>query len=1019
MSKRANAAEPAFWADEADDSLVIQRYQTLVNTVDDGIYQLDSAGRFVAVNNIIVEISGYTRNQLLGEHVSILLEDDDVERISSEIAESVANDEQLTNPFEITARTADDEVIYCELRVSLLVDDGTLQGSVGIVRDVTGRKRTEETLDEREQQLKRERDLIDQILETSPVGILVLDADGEITRMNERVREILEISADEAEEYDPSWRTVYDETGEPIPTDEHPFARTLETGEPVYEEVLRTELPSGDSRWLSVNAEPLFDEAGDIDRVVTTGEDITELKERERELETELDEIFGRISDAFYALDEEWRYTHVNEHAAEFMEQSREELLGKNAREVFPEAIGSNIYDQFHEAMETQEPVSFEHYSEPFGIWAEVNAYPSETGLSVYFRDITERKERERALEESERRYRTLAECFPNGLVTLFDHDLEYTLTAGQGFDRIPVDPEDLEGRQFHEVWPDETVDDLDPAFQAALNGEETSIELEYAGREWMLYAVPITDERGDVFAGMTMAQDITEQKERERYLEDTKSQLEAAIEAGAVGTWEWKIPEDQMITGETFARTFDVDPNAAREGVSSDRFLTSIYEEDRSRIEEKIDDALESCGEYEAEYRVWNADDELRWIVSRGRVECNEDGSPVRFTGAVTDITERKRAELQLERNNEQLETLFEILPVGVVVADEDGGLVEANNAAKEIWGGDVLEGDSLDDYNEFPVTWVDTGEPVERNEWTIARLLRGEEVTDPRIFEIEATDGVRRILSVKGMPIRNERGKVTRAVLTLSDITERREYQRKLEETIERLETSNERLEHFAYAASHDLQEPLRMVSSYLQLIENRYGDALDEEGEEFLEFAIDGADRMRNMIDGLLTYSRIETRGDPFEPTDLEDVVDDVLTDIQLQLAESNTDVSVGKLPRVNGDANQLRQLFQNLLSNAIEYSGDGPPTIRVDSEQRDGKWIVSVHDEGIGIEPDEQERVFEVFQRLHSREEHKGTGIGLALCQRIVERHGGEIWVESEPNEGATFSFTLPTVTDHEL
>ncbi|WP_265110834.1 PAS domain-containing sensor histidine kinase [Halosolutus halophilus] len=750
MNDRADATETAFWPDDAGDSVALQRYRTLVNTVDDGIYQLDAAGRFVAVNDIIVELTGYARDELIGEHASIVLADDDVERITLEIAQSVANDEQLTDCFEITAHTAAGETRYCELRASLLVEDGTFQGSVGIVRDITDRKRTEETLDERERQLERERDLIDRILETSPVGIQVFDADGEVTRMNERVRDILEIPEEEAEIYDPSQRPVYDEDGREVPATEHPFARTLETGEPVYEDVLQIDLPSGDSRWLSVNAAPLFDDAGDIDRVVTTGEDITDLKERERDLETELNEIFGRISDAFYALDEEFRFTHVNDRAAELLQHDEEELLGKNLWETFPSAAEiDEVWEAFHTARETQEATSYELYYDLLGIWVEANLYPSETGVSVYFRDVTERKERERALEESERRYRTLVEYFPNGLVTLFDHDLEYTLAAGQGFDRIPVEPNDLEGKQFHDVWPDETAAGLRPVFQAALDGEEASVELEYADREWVVHAAPITDERGEVFAGMTMAQDITE-----------------------------------------------------------------------------------------------------------------------------------------------------------------------------------------------------------------------------------------------------------------------RREYQRKLEETIERLEDSNERLEHFAYAASHDLQEPLRMVSSYLQLIEDRYGDALDEDGKEFLAFAIEGAERMRKMIEGLLEYSRVETQGDPFEPTDLEDVVGDVLTDLQFRIEESAADVSIDELPRVNGDASQLRQLFQNLLSNAIEYSGDEPPTIHVEAENQGGTWIISVHDEGIGIEADDTERVFEVFQRLHSREEYDGTGIGLALCQRIVERHGGEIWVESEPDEGTTVSFTLP-------
>ncbi|NUB89459.1 histidine kinase [Haloterrigena sp. SYSU A121-1] len=267
-----------------------------------------------------------------------------------------------------------------------------------------------------------------------------------------------------------------------------------------------------------------------------------------------------------------------------------------------------------------------------------------------------------------------------------------------------------------------------------------------------------------------------------------------------------------------------------------------------------------------------------------------------------------------------------------------------------------------------------------------------------------------------------------------------ELRRIKAELDETVEQLETanrefeaSNERLEQFAYAASHDLQEPLRMITSYLSLVERRYGDDLDEDGEEFIAYAVDGAERMREMIDALLEYSRVETQGDPFEPVDLEAVFADVLTDLELQIEETDATVDVGEMPRVEGDVHQLRQLFQNLVSNALEYSGDEPPRVRVtaeradaerassertNSERADAEWTISVADEGIGIDPADADRVFDLFQRLHGREEYDGTGLGLALCQRIVERHGGEIWVDSEPGEGSTFSVTLPAVTDRD-
>ncbi|THE64338.1 PAS domain S-box protein [Salinadaptatus halalkaliphilus] len=239
-----------------------------------------------------------------------------------------------------------------------------------------------------------------------------------------------------------------------------------------------------------------------------------------------------------------------------------------------------------------------------------------------------------------------------------------------------------------------------------------------------------------------------------------------------------------------------------------------------------------------------------------------------------------------------------------------------------------------------------------------------------------------------------------------------ERQRYERRLNETLDKYETSNEQLEQFAYAASHDLQEPLRMISSYLQLLERQYADELDEDAEEFIEYAVDGAERMKAMIDGLLEYSRIDTQGDPFEPVDLEAVVDDVLADLTVLIEQHDAEITTESLPTVRGDPRQLRQLFQNLFSNAIQYSGDDPPRIDVCASRANGMWEIAVRDDGIGIDAADPAAVFGMFERLHGHETHDGTGIGLALCRRIVDRHGGTITVDSDPGEGSVFRFTVP-------
>ncbi|MFC6825858.1 sensor histidine kinase [Halopelagius fulvigenes] len=244
------------------------------------------------------------------------------------------------------------------------------------------------------------------------------------------------------------------------------------------------------------------------------------------------------------------------------------------------------------------------------------------------------------------------------------------------------------------------------------------------------------------------------------------------------------------------------------------------------------------------------------------------------------------------------------------------------------------------------------------------------------------------------------------------LGTLVDRTKAKVTLAETIEELEESNERLKRFAYVASHDLQEPLRMISSYLRLLERRRADELDREAREYIDFAVDGADRMREMVEGLLSYSRIDMHDPAFEPVDCNAVLEDALNDLRIRVEESDAVVSAGELPTVVGDANQLEQVFSNLISNAIKYS-DEPPRVDVTAERRGDRCVFSVADEGIGIDSEYLDQIFEIFNRLHSNEEYRGTGIGLTLCRKIVNHHGGDIWVDSEPGEGTTFYFTLPT------
>jgi len=242
--------------------------------------------------------------------------------------------------------------------------------------------------------------------------------------------------------------------------------------------------------------------------------------------------------------------------------------------------------------------------------------------------------------------------------------------------------------------------------------------------------------------------------------------------------------------------------------------------------------------------------------------------------------------------------------------------------------------------------------------------------------------------------------------------EIAERRLMEERLKQTMEDLRRSNQDLEQFAYVASHDLQEPLRMVSSFTQLLEKKYKDQLDDEGREFIKFAVDGANRMRRLINDLLAYSRVRTRGKEMEPTDSHSALGEALANLSAMVQESGAIITNDDLPVVKADKSQLIQLFQNLISNAIKFCSEDVPHIHISAEKQDNEWLFSVKDNGIGIEPQYYDKIFEIFKRLQRDEKYPGTGIGLAICKRIVERHNGRIWVESEPGKGSVFYFTIP-------
>jgi len=359
-------------------------------------------------------------------------------------------------------------------------------------------------------------------------------------------------------------------------------------------------------------------------------------------------------------------------------------------------------------------------------------------------------------------------------------------------------------------------------------------------------------------------------------------------------------------------------------------------------------------------------------------------------------DITKRKQTEETIIRSNRRLTQVLESIPEIFYELDRDWNYIYANNQLARTFGKEPEDFIGMNIWKMFP---KNLGTPMEKN---FHEVMEKREV---RRFEIKGqyTD-VWYLMSAFPTPD---------GISVLgSDITERHRTQRELAEKAAALAKSNAELQQFAYVASHDLQEPLRMVISYLTLLEKRYRDKMDSNANEYIQFAVDGGKRMKELIDDLLSYSRVDAGGKPFVPVEMNVLVSKTLLQLKVPIEESKATIAVDPLPTVEADESQIMQVLQNLIANAIKFRGQAPPKIHIMALSMAGEWIFAVKDNGIGLDMKYSEKIFQMFQRLHTKDQYPGTGVGLAIAKKIVERHGGRIWVESEEGKGAAFFFTVP-------
>ncbi|MCP4746501.1 MAG: PAS domain S-box protein [Desulfobacteraceae bacterium] len=435
-----------------------------------------------------------------------------------------------------------------------------------------------------------------------------------------------------------------------------------------------------------------------------------------------------------------------------------------------------------------------------------------------------------------------------------------------------------------------------------------------------------------------------------------------------------------------------------------------SIHPEDKKSVERALSKAKKE-GFFDISYRIKDAKGNWHWFRDRS-ISIFEKAGEFIIEALASDITQRVKVEKALADSQRQLTDIIEFLPFPTWAIDNESRLIAWNRAVERLTGVEKKAILGKGDY-AYAVPFYGEARPI-----LIDLILKRDEQWEKKYISIEEEEDIP-MLSVSFHPLLGEQGRylagaatklydaqgnIVGAIETVRDITD----QRKAEEKLKR---SNQDLEHFAYVASHDLQEPLRAIVGFLQLLEKRLGDQLDEKGKHYINRSVKAGHRMQKMIQEMLTLSRVNTKGGTFKLADLNIIIQKTLDDLHSIIDQKKPRITCAKLPTVNVDADQIRSLFQNLILNAIKYNESDTPVIEIGSRD-DGKYYrFFIKDNGIGIEPMFHKRIFLIFQRLHTNKEYPGTGLGLALCKKIVERHAGTIWVESRPQEGSVFYFTL--------
>lgn len=610
--------------------------------------------------------------------------------------------------------------------------------------------------------------------------------------------------------------------------------------------------------------------------------------------------------------------------------------------------------------------------------------------------------ERTGELLESEQRYRFLVDSLPHTSIQLFDHDHRFLIVGGNEITNIGFDKNAIEGRTLSEAYSPEVVKFFTPLYNKALKGEATTFEHAYGQYYYYQQVSPVYDKNGEIYAGLVISTNITERKKAEKELFGAKNYLENLINYANAPIIVWDISNKIQLFNHAFERLTGYSSSEVLGKNLDLLFPEATLKESNKKIRQALSRNWETI-----EISILTKDKKIRTALWNSANIYDIDNKTIISTIAQgNDITERIMAEEQMQVSKEKLNLALENGNIGIWEWDISTNAFEMDERMGKMIG---LEAGSFEKTYAVFERRIDE-EDVPHFRKAIKGSLENDIPLDC-VYRIKIKDGVRNYISTKALVGKDNNNKPVKMTGVCYDITEMRKgAEQTLFRLNEELLRSNKELEQFAYIASHDLQEPLRMVSSFTQLLSRRYKDKLDNDAQEFIQYAVDGAARMQGLINDLLEYSRVETKGKKFSVASMHCILGKTISNLNLVIREKNAIITNDDLPELNVDEGQMIQLLQNLIENSLKFC-DSTPIIHISSKEEKDHFLFSVKDNGIGIESPYFERIFMIFQQLQPKEQYGGTGIGLAICKRIVERHGGKIWVESTPGKGATFYFTI--------